>query len=109
MNRISPPDPTLKLQRDGNGSRRRAWLLNIVLGRVATLILAAFALVLGVGSFAYLAGGIRLGLRSGAAFGLAIGDITILLLLIGVLAARVARVVSEARRGAGILARPETR
>ncbi len=100
MNRISPPDPMLKPQRDGNGSGRRAWLLNIVLGRVATLILAAFALMLGVGSFAYLAGGIRLGLHSGAAFGLAIGDITILFLLIGVLAARVARVVSEARRGA---------
>ncbi len=75
-------------------------LIDILVGRVATLLLAALALTLGIGSFAYLAGGIRLGVHSGAAVGLAIGDISILLLLIIVLVARVTRVVLEARRGA---------
>jgi two-component system nitrogen regulation sensor histidine kinase NtrY len=91
-------------QMSPNGERARptvrSGLLDVLLGRVSTLVLAALALTLGIGSFAYLAGGIKLELHTGAAFGLAIGDIAILLLLITVLVARVTRVVMESRRGA---------
>lgn len=93
MNQVTGPDTKQK-------PVRRAKLLDVLLGRVSTLTLAALALILGIGSFAYLAGGIKLGVHSGAAVGLAIGDITILLLLITVLAARVTRVLMEGRRGA---------
>ncbi|MDD2860564.1 MAG: two-component sensor histidine kinase, partial [Acidiphilium sp.] len=87
--------------KDGRGrSTMGAGMLDVLLGRVSTLVLAALALMLGIGSFAYLAGGIKLELHTGAAFGLAIGDIAILLLLITVLVARVTRVVMEGRRGA---------
>ena len=79
---------------------RRSGPLYFLLGRVSTLILATLALLLGIGSFAYLAGGIKLELHSGAAVGLAIGDIAILLLLITVLVASVTRVLMESRRGA---------
>lgn len=75
-------------------------LFDIAVGRMSTLLLGALALTLGIGSFAYLAGGIKLGLHSGAAVGLAIGDFSILLLLITVMVARVTRVVMESRRGA---------
>lgn len=75
-------------------------LFDAVSGRIATLILASLALALGIGSFAYLAGAIKLELHTGAAIGLAVGDIAILLLLIVVLVARVTRVLLEARRGA---------
>ncbi|HEX7390667.1 MAG TPA: two-component sensor histidine kinase, partial [Acidiphilium sp.] len=78
----------------------RTGVLDVLLGRVSTLILAALALLLGIGSFAYLAGGIKLELHSGSAFSLALGDIAILLLLIAVLAARVTRVLMESRSGA---------
>jgi two-component system nitrogen regulation sensor histidine kinase NtrY len=79
---------------------KTAKLLDIAAGRLSTLILGALALTLGIGSFAYLAGAIKLQLHSGSAVGLAIGDFTILLLLITVLVARVTRVVLESRRGA---------
>ncbi|GAA5264435.1 two-component system, NtrC family, nitrogen regulation sensor histidine kinase NtrY [Acidiphilium sp. MT5] len=99
MNQIArspvPGDPRTK---PSSGGLSR--LIDILVGRVATLLLAALALTLGIGSFAYLAGGIKLGVHSGAAVGLAVGDIAILLLLIIVLVARVTRVVLEARRGA---------
>ncbi len=75
-------------------------LIDIALGRIATLILAALALVLGIGSFAFFAGGIKLGLHAGAPVALALANFTVLLLLIMVLVGRVTRVVVERRRGA---------
>jgi two-component system nitrogen regulation sensor histidine kinase NtrY len=74
--------------------------LDIALGRVATLVIASLALLLGIGTFAILAGRIKLGLHSGGAVALSVADFAGLLLLITVLVGRVTRVVLEHRRGA---------
>ena len=71
-----------------------------MLGRVATLLVASVALVLGILTFALLAGRVHLSMHSGAAVGLIVSDFAALLLLILVLAGRVTRVVLEHRRGA---------
>ncbi len=77
-----------------------AYALDIVLGRLATLVIASLALVLGIATFAILAGRVKLGVHSGVAVGMAIADFAALLLLIVVLVGRVTRVVLEHRRGA---------
>jgi two-component system nitrogen regulation sensor histidine kinase NtrY len=77
-----------------------AYLLDIALGRISTLLIASLALVLGIATFAILAGRVKLGIHSGSAIGMAVGDFAVLLLLIIVLVGRVTRVVLEHRRGA---------
>jgi two-component system nitrogen regulation sensor histidine kinase NtrY len=77
-----------------------AWVVDLLLGRVATLFIASAALALGIVSFALLAGRIHLSLHSGGAVALLVADFAALLLLILVLAGRVTRVVLEHRRGA---------
>ncbi|HTQ70489.1 MAG TPA: PAS domain-containing sensor histidine kinase [Acidocella sp.] len=77
-----------------------AWAVDLMLGRVATLLVASVALALGIVTFALLAGRVHLTLHSGAALGLIVADFAALLLLILVLAGRVTRVVLEHRRGA---------
>jgi two-component system nitrogen regulation sensor histidine kinase NtrY len=77
-----------------------AYALDIALGRVSTLLIASLALVLGIGTFAILAGRIKLGVHSGGAVALSVADFAALLLLIIVLVGRVTRVVLEHRRGA---------
>jgi two-component system nitrogen regulation sensor histidine kinase NtrY len=77
-----------------------AYALDIVLGRVSTLVVASLALLLGIATFAILAGRIKLGVHSGSAIGLSVADFAALLLLIIVLVGRVTRVVLEHRRGA---------
>ncbi|GAN81253.1 sensor histidine kinase NtrY-like [Acidocella aminolytica] len=79
---------------------RLAWAVDLMLGRVATLLVASVALVLGIVTFALLAGRVHLSLHSGTAVGLIVADFAALLLLILVLAGRVTRVVLEHRRGA---------
>jgi two-component system nitrogen regulation sensor histidine kinase NtrY len=83
------------------GRRSQASLaLDIVLGRVSTLLLASTALLLGIATFAILAGRVKLGVHSSFAVGMSVADFAVLLLLIIVLVGRVTRVVLERRRGA---------
>jgi len=77
-----------------------AYALDIMLGRVSTLLVASTALLLGIASFAILAGRIKFDVHSGVAVGMIVADFAALLLLILVLAGRVTRVVLEHRRGA---------
>jgi two-component system nitrogen regulation sensor histidine kinase NtrY len=77
-----------------------AYALDIALGRISTLLIASLALVLGIATFAILAGRVKLGIHSGSAIAMAVGDFAVLLLLIIVLVGRVTRVVLEHRRGA---------
>jgi two-component system nitrogen regulation sensor histidine kinase NtrY len=74
--------------------------LDIALGRVSTLLLACIALILGIATFAILAGRVKLGVHSSVAVGMSVADFAALLLLIIVLVGRVTRVVLEQRRGA---------
>jgi two-component system nitrogen regulation sensor histidine kinase NtrY len=71
-----------------------------MLGRVSTLFLASSALLLGIATFAILAGRVKLGVHSSVAVGMSVADFAVLLLLIIVLVGRVTRVVLERRRGA---------
>ena len=73
--------------------------LDLALGRLSTLILASLALVLGITTFAVLAGRVKLTLHSGVAVGMTIADFAVLMLLVIVLAGRVIRVVQEHKRG----------
>ncbi|MDE1905320.1 MAG: PAS domain-containing sensor histidine kinase [Rhodospirillales bacterium] len=79
---------------------RLAWMADMMLGRVATLFVASFALALGILTFALLAGRVRMSMHSGGAVGLIFADFAALLLLILVLAGRITRVMLEHRRGA---------
>ncbi|MDE8345938.1 MAG: PAS domain-containing sensor histidine kinase [Acidocella sp.] len=81
----------------------RAWparLLEVLLGRVATLLLASVTLFLAIASFAIFAGRVKISVHSGIAVGLIVADTAALLLFITVLIGRVTRVVLERRRGA---------
>jgi len=78
---------------------RPGWL-DILLGRVSTLLVASVTLALGFASFAILAGRVKLSVHSGLAIGLMVADFASLLLLIILLAGRVTRVMLESRRGA---------
>lgn len=73
-------------------------LADIALGKVVTLILAAGALLLGIGTFIALAGA-PLALRPNFVFGLVLANLVVLLLLGMMLAGRVTRVWVERRRG----------
>jgi two-component system nitrogen regulation sensor histidine kinase NtrY len=77
-----------------------AYALDIVLGRMSTLLIASLALLLGIITFGILAGRVKLGVYSNAAITLTVADFAALLLLIIVLVGRVTRVVLEHRRGA---------
>ena len=74
--------------------------LDIILGRISTLLIASLALLLGITTFAILAGRVKLGVHSGVAVGMTVADFAALLLLIIVLVGRVTRVILEHRRGA---------
>jgi two-component system, NtrC family, nitrogen regulation sensor histidine kinase NtrY len=81
--------------------RRIRWRqhVDLLLGKVVTLILAAFALLLGLVTFVVLAGGAPLGMRPHLAFGLVLSNLVVLLALGAVLAGRLTRVWVERRRG----------
>ncbi len=81
----------------------RTWTglaLNVLLGRVTTLLVASLTLALGFASFAILAGRVKVNVHSGFAIGLIVADFASLLFLILLLVGRVARVVLERKRGA---------
>jgi two-component system nitrogen regulation sensor histidine kinase NtrY len=74
--------------------------VDILLGKVVTLVLAAGALVLGIATFVVLAGGAApLGVHPGLIFAIVLANLIVLLLLGAVLAGRLTRVWVERRRG----------
>jgi len=85
---------------DMPGRSGLGYVVDLLLGRVATLLVASLALFLGIASFAVLAGRVKLSVHSGTAVGMIVADFAALLLLIIVLAGRVTRIVLEHRRGA---------
>ncbi len=90
-----PPQPEKPQAR-----AKLAWVVDLLLGRVATLFVASVALVLGILTFGLLAGRVHLSMHSGGAVALIFSDFAAILLLILVLAGRVTRVLLEHRRGA---------
>ncbi|MGE4481122.1 ATP-binding protein [Acidocella sp.] len=92
---MSEPAPASRPTRS-----KLAWAVDLMLGRVATLLVASVALVLGILTFALLAGRVRMSMHSGGTVGLIFADFAALLFLILVVAGRVTRVLLEHRRGA---------
>jgi two-component system nitrogen regulation sensor histidine kinase NtrY len=74
-------------------------LASILLGKAATLLLAALAFAVGLGTFILLARGAPFGLDPGVGVGLVLANLSALLLLGAVLAGRLTRVWVERRRG----------
>ena len=74
-------------------------LADLLLGKVATLVLAAIALVLGFISFVLLAHRSPFGLRPVIGVGMVLANLSVLLALGAVLAGRLTRVWVERRRG----------
>ncbi len=68
-----------------------------LLGKIVTLLLAAFALALGISTFVMLSGGVRL--TPNLMFALVLSNLSVLLLLGAVLAGRITRIWVEQRRG----------
>jgi two-component system nitrogen regulation sensor histidine kinase NtrY len=71
----------------------------VLLGRFATLALAAIAAMLGLGSFALMSSGAPLSLRPNLVTALVLSNLTVLLVLAAVLAGRLTRVWIARRRG----------
>ena len=98
----SPPLETLTPPRDAGTSSPRIWLAragDVVIGKVATLILTALALAVGVATFVIIARSPAVSLQPGLGVGLVLGNLSLLLLLGAVLAVRLTRVWVERRRG----------
>ncbi len=93
-------DMSAALEPDISRRSRASRLLDIVLGRISTLLVASLALLLGITTFAILAGRVKLGVHSSVAVGMSVADFAALLLLILILVGRVTRVVLERRQGA---------
>ena len=78
---------------------RMGRVMDILLGKVVTLVLAAVALVLAIGTFWLLSGGAPITLRPNLVFVAVLASAAVLLLLGAVLAGRLTRVWVERRRG----------
>ncbi len=76
-----------------------ARIANILLGKALTLMLAALAFGVGLATFVFLARGSPFGLQPGVGVGLVLANLSAVLLLGAVLAARLTRVWVERRRG----------
>jgi len=72
-------------------------MADVLLGKVVTLLLAAFALALGLSTFAMMSGGVSL--TPNLMFALVLSNLVVVLLLGAVLAGRITRVWVERRRG----------
>ncbi|HXA25760.1 MAG TPA: PAS domain-containing sensor histidine kinase [Acetobacteraceae bacterium] len=70
-----------------------------MLGKAFTLVLATLAFGIGLATFVFLARGSPFGLKPGVSVGLVLGNLSAVLLLGAVLAARLTRVWVERRRG----------
>jgi two-component system nitrogen regulation sensor histidine kinase NtrY len=74
-------------------------VVDVALGKMVTLVLASFALVLGIVTFVVLAGGGPLGVHPNVVYALVLANLIVLLALGSVLAGRLTRVWVERRRG----------
>ncbi len=74
-------------------------IADILLGRLATLALAATAAALGIGSFFFMSSGAPLVIRPNLVTALVLSNLSVLLLLAASLAGRLTRVWVERRRG----------
>ena len=98
----SPPLETLQPPRETARPAGRAWMARVgefIVGKVATLILTALALAVGLATFIILARGSPFGLQPGVGVTLVLVNLSLLLLLGAVLAGRLTRVWVERRRG----------
>ncbi len=95
MNVLPPLRPRPATLRPSRGRR----LADLLLGKFATLLLAAIALLLGIGTFVALSGGMHVASRRNLVFGLVLANLVVLLVLGAVLAGRLTRVWMERRRG----------
>ena len=84
------------LRRDGLRARLSR-LVELLIGRVSTLVLAAVALALGVATFVFLATGVQ---RPNQLFALILANLVVVLLLVALLSVRLTRVWMERRRAA---------
>ena len=73
--------------------------MDLLLGKVVTLLLAALALVLGIATFAMLSRGMSLSWRPNVVLAMVVSNLVVLLLLGAVLSGRLTRVWVERRRG----------
>ena len=87
------------LQLPAPGRSRMGRTMDILLGKVVTLVLAAVALLLAIGTFVLLSGGAPITLRPNLVFVSILASAAVLLLLGAVLAGRLTRVWVERRRG----------
>jgi two-component system nitrogen regulation sensor histidine kinase NtrY len=76
-----------------------ARIANVLLGKALTLVLAALAFGIGLATFVFLARGAPFGLKPGVGVGLVLGNLSAVLLLGAILAARLTRVWVERPRG----------
>ena len=83
----------------GRGPARLGRIMDMLLGKVVTLVLAAVALLLAIVTFVLLSGGAPITLRPNAVFVSILASAAVLLLLGAVLAGRLTRVWVERRRG----------
>ena len=98
----SPPLETLKPPQDIGDNTPRRWLSalgELVVGKIATLVLTTMALAVGVATFVIMARGSPFGLQAGLGVTLVLTNLSLLLLLGAVLAVRLTRVWVERRRG----------
>ncbi len=95
MPKQAPPPDIISEPR----SSRLGRVGDVMLGKVATLVLTALALMVGLATFIILARGSPLGWKPGVGVGLVLANISVLLLLGAVLGGRLTRVWVERRRG----------
>jgi two-component system nitrogen regulation sensor histidine kinase NtrY len=94
MNVIPPLPPSVM-----PAASRARRVADILLGKFATLALAALAAVLGIGSFAMMSSGAPLTMRPNLITALVLSNLSVLLVLGASLAGRLTRVWVERRRG----------
>jgi two-component system, NtrC family, nitrogen regulation sensor histidine kinase NtrY len=102
---VAPPPESLRPEQhdeppDGVTPRSFASrVANVLLGKVLTIVLAVLALAIGIATFITMARGAPFGLQSGVGVALVLANLSAVLLLGAVLAARLTRVWVERRRG----------
>ena len=91
--------PLTGLERPARTRSRVGRIMDILLGKAVTLVLAAVALLLAIGTFVLLSGGAPITLRPNVVFASILASAGVLLLLCAVVAGRLTQVWVERRRG----------
>jgi len=97
--RPTSPDEPLPVAEVSRARTLLGRIGDILLGKVATLLLASLAFGVALATFIILANGSPLGLRPGVSVGLVLANLSAVLLLVAVLAGRLTMVWVERRRG----------